>query len=184
MHNNQENIFSVPIWGFVLNDHHHQTYDYVDHVMTMYDNEPSAKKSNFGGWQSRDNLFDTEGIFRELGGHITSMANDVLRQYNAAPVVIKEMWANVNGKNCYNGAHTHSGILSGVMYFQVPENSGRLIFCNPSVRADGHLIRPNNFAIVPQRLALILFPSWLEHYVEPNLSNDHRISLSFNIGAK
>ena len=27
---------------------------------------------------------------------------------------------------------------------------------------------------------LIIFPSWLEHGVEPNMSNEDRISLSFN----
>jgi uncharacterized protein (TIGR02466 family) len=184
MHPNQENLFPTPVWGFVLNDHHHQTFDYVDHIKMLAETEPSVKKSNMGGWQSKDTLFETEGIFRELGSAITNIAQTVLKDYTSAPVEIKEMWANINTKYSSNGSHTHSGILSGVMYFQVPENSGRLILINPAVRSDGHLIRNKNFAITPHRLALILFPSWLEHYVEQNLSDDVRISLSFNIGAK
>lgn len=184
MHPNQENLFTTPIWGFMLNDHHHQTFDYVDHIKHMAKTNPSAKKSNMGGWQSEDTLYETEGIFRELGGHINKIAEGVLKQYDCGAVEIKEMWANLNTKYSFNGSHTHSGLLSGVMYFQVPANSGRLILINPAVRSDGHLIRMKNFAIQPERLALILFPSWLEHYVEQNLSDDVRISLSFNIGAK
>ena len=28
---------------------------------------------------------------------------------------------------------------------------------------------------------MIIFPSWLEHYVSPNMSEDKRISISFNM---
>ena len=28
---------------------------------------------------------------------------------------------------------------------------------------------------------LYIFPSWLEHYVSPNMSQDKRISISFNM---
>jgi len=38
--------------------------------------------------------------------------------------------------------------------------------------------------VQPQNLLLLLFPSWLEHYVEQNMSDESRISLSFNIGVK
>ena len=32
----------------------------------------------------------------------------------------------------------------------------------------------------PEKGKLVLFPSWLEHYVEPNLTNEDRISMSFD----
>jgi uncharacterized protein (TIGR02466 family) len=182
MKDNQENIFQTPIWGFMLKDQHYQTYDYVDKVLELQSKETSEKKSNFGGWQSRDNLNDTEGIFREFISTLEKISNNILCDKSNKRFKVTEMWANVNYKYCYNAAHTHGGILSGVFYLQVPENSGKLIFCNPAVRADGHLLRPKNYPIVPERLACIMFPSWLEHYVEPNLSDEPRISISFNIG--
>ena len=66
----------------------------------------------------------------------------------------------------------------------MPANSGKLVLINPAVRSDGHLLRESNYPITPEKLACIMFPSWLEHYVESNLSNDMRISISFNIGPK
>lgn len=182
MHPNQHNIFQVPLWGFVLKDQQYQTFDFVDRLLELEVKEPSAKKSNFGGYQTRDNIHETEGVLKELTSALNSIANSVLSSYNSRQVSVTEMWGNINYKNNYNGAHTHSGIISGVFYCHVPENSGNLVLVNPAVRSDGHLLRAPNYVIKPERLALILFPSWLEHYVEPNLSEDKRISISFNIG--
>ena len=70
--------------------------------------------------------------------------------------------------------------LSGVLFLQTPTNCGRLVFKNPAVSSDFSLIRAKDFVIDPEVLGCIFFPSWLEHYVEPNLSDEDRISLSFN----
>ena len=193
MKDNQHDIFSTPIWGFILNDQQYQSQDYIDYILAMAKKEPSQKKSNFGGWQSRDNIHETEGIFREFTSGLNRIANNIFydvskihkdRVTDGQYVEVEDMWVNVNGKYCSNGAHTHSGILSGVFYLQTPKNSGRLMLINPAVRADGHFIRVSNYPIVPEKLACIMFPSWLEHYVEPNLSDELRISISFNIGVK
>lgn len=182
MHSNQHNIFQIPIWGFILNDQQYQTYDFVDRLLELEEKEPSVRKSNFGGYQTRDNIHETEGVLKEFTSALNNIANSILCSYTNKKVSITEMWGNINYKNCYNGAHTHSGLISGVYYCQVPENSGNLVLVNPAVRSDGHLLRLQNYVIKPERLALILFPSWLEHYVEPNQSDQERISISFNIG--
>ena len=36
------------------------------------------------------------------------------------------------------------------------------------------------WSITPQKGKLLLFPSWLEHEVSPGLSQESRISISFN----
>ena len=38
-----------------------------------------------------------------------------------------------------------------------------------------------HFKIFPQENMLLMFPSWLEHDVEPNKSKKERIAISFNI---
>lgn len=181
MNDIQHNLFATPIWGAMLNDHQFQSTDYVDYILEMAKNEPSVRKSNFGGWQSRDNIHQTEGIFRELVKSITFIANNIVKDYKCQPIEIKEMWANVNTKACYNGSHTHSGIISGAFYLSTPENCGKLVLINPVIRSDRHIIRANNFGITPKKLACIFFPAWLEHYVEPNMSDEYRISMSFNM---
>ena len=183
MHHNQHNPFETPIWGFLLKDQSLQTLDYNEYILDLADTEYSEKKSNIGGWQSRDNL-DQDAIFQEFNRSILNVAEGILKEYTNQEPYIQSMWANINTKHNYNGQHTHEGELSGVFYCQVPEYSGRLVLVNPAVRSYISVIRNNNFYINPERLALIMFPSWLEHYVEPNQSDDPRISISFNIGIK
>jgi uncharacterized protein (TIGR02466 family) len=168
-------IFSVPVWGYILNRESYHLKDYVEYVLELEKNETSIIKSNFGGFQSRDNL-NEEPIFQELVETLTTMAQDSLSK----KLRLSELWANVNYYKDFNGAHTHGGYASGVFYLMTPENCGNLILCNPNVRSDVTPFRTDNFSIKPQQLACIIFPSWLEHYVEPNLSEEPRISMSFN----
>ena len=121
---------------------------------------------------------------------------EVLRLRKEFKLTVTNLWANVNGKGAVNIPHLHTGsLLSGVYYVMVPPNSGSLKIMNPN---------PYNFAtfsffgglekftegptpfttdtmeIVSGPGALVIFPSHLCHYVLPNLSEEKRISLSFN----
>lgn len=177
-------IFKTPIWGYVFGAEKYQSEDYLDYVLELFSTEASAAKSNAGGgWQSRDNLHE-DPIFKEFVNNnlLKSVAKGILKDYNIADYQIQSMWANVNQKGSFNYHHTHEGYLSGVFYLKVPQNSGRLIFTNPSIRSEMHPIRDKNYPVTPEPLACIVFPSWLEHYVEPNMSDDYRVSISFNIG--
>lgn len=185
MNDHSNFIFNTPIWGYLLTNEKYQAEDYLEKIEELYASEKSVSKSNAGGgWQSRDNLHQ-EPIFREFVNNILLkyIASDILKTYNIDKFKLQSMWANVNGKNSFNYHHTHEGYLSGVFYLKVPQNSGRLVFTNPNIRSENHPIRTSNYPISPQQLACIVFPSWLEHYVEPNESNDTRVSISFNIGA-
>lgn len=167
-------IFNTPLWGWKLGDEKHHVSDYIDYIHELSTSEYSQQKSNFGGWQSRDNL-NEDGIFREFTKTLTKLANGCVSK-----ATVSEMWANINNYKDYNGQHRHDGVLAGVFYCSVPKNSGRLILVDPrnlGVR-DRHR---NNYPINPEPLTLIIFPSWLDHFVEPNMSNEPRISLSFNI---
>lgn len=175
MKNNQHNIFSIPIWGFIFSEQKYQSRDYIDAILELEKTEPSAKKSNFGGYQTHDNLHKIP-VFREFVTLLENIGSSCLEH----KVIVSNMWANINYKHCYNGAHIHAGDLSGVFYLKVPPKSGNLFLCNPAVRSDSRTLRIPNLPIVPENLACIMFPSWLEHYVGPNLSDDSRISLAFN----
>ena len=183
-HRNQHDVFSTPIWGFVLDNEHYHAMDYVDYILDMKANNESLYKSNFNnGWHSRCDLFE-HSIFKELGRSLLNIATDILRPYIEDELEFLEMWAMVNNRHSYNAHHVHEGVLSGVFYLQAPKDSGRLILCNPAVRSHSHQIRCKDFPIEPEKLALIMFPSWLEHYVEPSQTDEERIAISFNIGIK
>ena len=98
---------------------------------------------------------------------------------------------NINKNGHKNSRHSHftsNLFMSGVYYVKVPENSGRIRFYDPR----GHIIRDAKDTvhffgdhvyqyIVPQEGMLLFFPTWLEHDVEENESDEDRVSVSFNI---
>lgn len=176
MDNNKITIFPTPVWGFMLNDQKHQSKDYLSTLFDIERKSSGVKKSNFIGYQTEDNLNEMP-IFRELIKGLEHIASNCIKH----KAVVSEMWGNINYPGSFNGAHVHGGVLSGVFYLKTQENCGRLILCNPAVRGDSHFLRVPNYPIVPETLGCIMFPSWLEHYVEPNLSSESRVSLSFNI---
>jgi len=104
------------------------------------------------------------------------------------------MWVNRNPKGASNSRHTHIAFtgkplfLSGVYYVKVPENSGRIRFYDPRMISS---INPPDYEyyhessqyhfIIPHEDMIIFFPSWFEHDVEENKSNEERISIGFNI---
>lgn len=105
---------------------------------------------------------------------------------------INGLWINQNFKYDYNRPHNHVAEYNkycGIWYLKTPLNSGNLIFFNKSSNSDCTLTYDfiddisvhSNYTITPKKNMLILFPSHLVHMVEPNKSNEDRISVAFNI---
>lgn len=104
---------------------------------------------------------------------------------------IMNFWYNINGHRDYNVAHNHpTATLSAVYWSQTPQDCGDLVLHN---RVENDYIqmtwggnKDNNYNVskikvnpVPGRL--LLFPSWVYHSVDCNLSQEDRISLAFNL---
>ena len=106
-------------------------------------------------------------------------------------------WANINRMGDYHDLHNHPHCyLSGTYYVKMPEKSeggkrrdlrpNRITFYDPrqsvnmgSIRNDPY-VEPE-FTLLPVPGLILLWPSFLNHFVHPNLSNEVRISVSFNI---
>ena len=103
------------------------------------------------------------------------------------------MWVNRNPKGARNSRHTHitftrNLLLSGVYYVKVPKDSGRIRFYDPRNISimntpDNEYYNDSNMYnfVQPVKDMILFFPSWFEHDVEENKSNDERISIGFNI---
>jgi uncharacterized protein (TIGR02466 family) len=154
------------------------------------------KNSNIGGWQSLDST--DENIFFTSVTEDLKFLTDSL-QISHLNFFLINFWININQKNNFNLQHSHpSSFLSGVLYVKVPKNSGKIVFLDPlrQVRVcyeeywhitdsvSRNKLFYKKYEIIPEDGMLILFPSWLEHYVEPNNSDEDRISIAFNIGVK
>ena len=145
-----------------------------------------------GGFQSND-LNMKDPLLNHLINDILSNANFVAKNVLKinCKLSLSNVWININKFKDFNIVHKHPfSKLSGVFYVKIPKNSGDLIFVNeteiPCFIDHNNITEFNNYnsfkwSIKPEENVLYLFPSWLGHYVNPNLSKEKRISISFNL---
>jgi uncharacterized protein (TIGR02466 family) len=150
------------------------------------------KISNKGGWQSNNfNLLDYPEL-KTLYFEINQYLYKFSKIFNfKKEIFLEDAWISINKKKDYNTRHVHPfSIFSGVYYVNAPVNCGDIIFYNPcnlfSYFFDNKDVinftdyNSSVWRIPAKNNKLIIFPSWLEHGVEPNMSDENRISLSFN----
>ena len=157
----------------------------IDEVYKIESVHKDIKKSNYGGWQSDVFLFKEE-IFKPL---CEKISKNCFLIFQKNTTLMHQMWACINRPGNQNLIHSHGNIyeISGVFYLKVPENSGDIVFRDPrpgAINAPGHgkLISTGgceNFK--PEQGLLLLFPSFLDHFVLPNESDEDRISISFDL---
>lgn len=105
-------------------------------------------------------------------------------------------WANVNRRGDYHNLHNHPhSYLSGTYYVKVPQqpagyrsdlNPASISFFDPRPQANMGAIASDGqidpeLRIDPVPGLILLWPSFLHHLVHPNLSDDLRVSVSFNV---
>lgn len=161
---------------------------YKDFLIELSQKTPGTSRSNRGGWQSETNLWEQE-VFKPLLEKTTAVSQSIIESIsqNRPQMVIRAMWGNINPKGGMNFTHVHpSGWMSGVYYIQLPQGTDEITFEDPRPARmmdfqRSCLVNDEYFSHQPQVGELLLFPSWLPHFVLPNTSNEERISVSFNI---
>jgi uncharacterized protein (TIGR02466 family) len=158
--------------------------------------DQGEKKSNKGGWQSKPDLLDwpypeIEQLKRWIADAVKSMTVYTTGKPDITGNLEIMAWANVNRFGDYNKPHSHPGCMwSGVYYIQtgaVPADqpsSGMIEFIDPRVAVEMIVVpgRPfeGRYKVRPEAGMILVFPSWLLHFVNPYLSHDERISVAFN----
>jgi uncharacterized protein (TIGR02466 family) len=187
MNINEEIMFFSPAYCTILEDINNEKI--IEESYFFQKKFTSVKKSNFGGWQSpsdwqHKDLKDTE--ISNLLSNIQEMANHIFKVWEIE-AKLDNFWININKKHNFNKIHSHPGcVFSGVFYVKCNEKSGNIIFERPDNQGfciDDSKTNPHRFGTYffqPQNKMAIVFPSHLKHYVEPNMSDEDRISIAFN----
>ena len=140
-------------------------------------NNPITEELQTFIWDSVKNYFSTIGIDTS---HLQFLRLGVV-------------WANINSKYSYHTFHTHeNSYYSGCYYVKVPTASGDIVFKDPRSSMRSFELSPNEnqkfsdavirqIPVNPLPGSIVLFPSWLEHEVQQNLTDDDRVSIAFNI---
>lgn len=144
-------------------------------------------------WQSKSNLHKNV-LYNKLTHTVIDNTKKVFDSlsFKYHSFNITDMWSNVLKPGETHRPHTHSNnILSGVFYVEAEKTSG-IIFTDP--RPQAGVIQPDvnkqhvdNASVIKYDSAtnrMILFPSWLQHYVPVNETDKNRISIAFNVMLK
>ena len=185
-------IFPVPIHQFDVNRFSEIQSDLIDYAYKLREKDPIGnKKSNEGGWQSFDfDINDSDDILHNL------LINSINKfpKFKKNVYGLMDAWVNINKTGDYNVTHDHPTCdLSGVLWIKAPKDCGNIVFDSPVQFQTYREInsycddfkKENNISksyfFEPTEGRVLIFPSYLAHDVKKNLSQEDRISVSFNI---
>jgi uncharacterized protein (TIGR02466 family) len=154
-----------------------------------------VERSNVGGWHSSVDFFDLDRPgCREIQAALVAATREATRRVSPAFdfrrwSLEREGWVNVLPSGCCHTPHVHPTFQwSGVYYIAVPpepSDRGALEFLDPRTSV-GHApivgagCFQDNRTLRPRAGQLVLFPSYVRHWVYPTSSEHERISVAFN----
>jgi uncharacterized protein (TIGR02466 family) len=194
----REDWFPTSVWYFDLERAGELNRGLLAAILEERARDPQGvtDRSSVLGWHSRNDLHRApafEGFAALALEHALEVARFNRWKLGEIEPVVKECWAIVNERYASNVVHNHPhSILSGVYYVQAPAESGQLFFQDP--RDGPPMIAPpveeytpwtsERVTYAPREGRMLIFPSWLGHGVEPNMSQEHRVILSFNVAVR
>ena len=160
-------------------------------IVNWSNQDKGIEKTNYKGWHSTTDMAN-KPEYQLLVNELFKMQQDIYeKEHLDRQPKLGNMWANINPPEGMNQPHIHpNALFSGVYYVKSNPQAGRLKIYDPRpgaqinmpTRKPGDpgkdLWRDANIEPIPGRI--IMFPAWLWHSVEPNQSDDIRISVSFN----
>ena len=190
-------IFPTLIHGLELDHFQDEKQNLLDFVYSEREKDPTGIElsNQGGGWHSNNEYHFFENYLNDF---VTAALKDYFSNtdifVSKFEFSIIGLWMNINPPGASNKAHMHPGShFSGVFWIKLPKDSGSITFQNDtSFKCFNEFLVYNttfkkdtilyqNYALFPGEGAMVLFPSSLYHCVEPNKSNEDRISVSFNV---
>ena len=182
-------LFAVPVWAQVLEPDVAESLNenLLEQVEILGRDVPDKEV----GWQTRNDLhtLDEFGQMVEIIGAASKRVLEMLK-VAPAPFEITGSWMNIKPRGVGHPLHSHqNNYLSGVYYVKAPEGADSISFHD--TRTERRIILPRLLEETPLTARtmhipvktgiLIMFPSWLQHTVKENPSEETRVSLAFNI---
>jgi uncharacterized protein (TIGR02466 family) len=191
-----EPLFASPLLRFAVPDAAALNAALLAEARAMRADHPGMAKSNQHGWHSAMDLFHRAEpgcslLCRHLLGAIRDATLRVSPGFDfAAKALQVEGWININGQGGYNTPHSHAGwAWSGTYYVSVPARtqgrSGLLEFLDPRagiavISVEGAACFAPKIRVEPKPGEMVVFPSYLTHWVYPNDAPEERVSVAFN----
>lgn len=185
-------LFPTRVWQTHLQALTPQLGRWVKEVLAMRAASPEpGGRTVRQGWNSKDMEVLERPEFAPLRQAVRAACASALSEMGQGErAFYLQSWINLHDRGGFNFLHLHEGsLLSGSFYLQVPPGSGEFVFRDPRPGVIHGFIKgpvPNGYVdihLAPSDGLLVLFPCWIEHYVEPHDSDEPRITIAFNANA-
>jgi uncharacterized protein (TIGR02466 family) len=186
---NYINVFGIPIFNGKL--------EIEDKIIKKLKNISIKRLKIDNGFTSTETKILHKEEYISLRNQINDKLNiflyDIIKIKKNQKFKLMNSWINIHKKNDWAQAHEHSNsYISGIVYLDVNDESGKLVFYKernwlnifpktPELNFEEYNeINSQTWSYIPKNNDIFLFPSFLTHSVEKNLSNKDRYSLAFN----
>jgi len=148
----------------------------------------------YTSYASLDDLPYRFPIFKDvqkaLDRHVAAFAKDLEFNLDGKKLKLDSMWINILPEGGIHTSHIHPhSVISGTTYVAMPEGASALKLEDPRsqmmmaapVRLKDAREEMRSFVYVQPKVGdVLLWESWLRHEVPMNMSEDERVSVSFN----
>ncbi|MFX0544023.1 TIGR02466 family protein [Roseovarius sp. S1116L3] len=156
-----------------------------------------CEENGYPGYTSYASLDDLPyrfPIFRDLekvlDKHVAAFAEDLEFDLGGKKLKLDSLWINILPEGGTHSSHIHPhSVISGTTYVTMPEGtsalkledprSARMMAAPPRRKDAREELRAFRYE-APEAGDVLLWESWLRHEVPVNMSEDDRISVSFN----
>lgn len=156
-----------------------------------------CEREGFPGYTSYASLTDLPWrfpIFKDLvdvlDKHVAAFAEDAQFDLDGRELKLEDIWINILPEGGIHTSHIHPhSVVSGTTYVAIPQEGSAIKFEDP--RSQMMMAAPARLPdareemrqfiyVAPEVGDVLLWESWLRHEVPMNMSEEDRISISFN----
>ena len=135
------------------------------------------------------------GLYKQLGEDFIGIDSMLLKQHDRRQlkqgnVRLDTMWINFSKKHDFIPPHSHTGVLSFIIYCKIPreifadntkegsqKQAGQIVF---DYGEDISMLQRTEFSVKPYENLMFIFPNKLRHYVPVYFKDAERVSVSGN----
>ena len=158
-----------------------------------------CEENDYPGYTSYASLDDLPWrfpIFKDLvevlDRHVAEFAKDLEFDLDGKDLKLDSIWLNILPEGGIHSSHIHPhSVISGTTYVAMPEGTSAIKYEDP--RSQMMMVAPvrksnarpdqRSFHYVQPNVGdVLLWESWLRHEVPMNMTEEDRISVSFNYG--
>jgi uncharacterized protein (TIGR02466 family) len=156
-----------------------------------------CEENGYPGYTSYASLTDLPWRFpifadvvAALDKHVAAFAEHCQFDLGDKGLVLEDLWINILPEGGTHSSHIHPhSVISGTTYVAMPDGASALKLEDPRlqmmmaaptrIKGAREELRPFIY-VAPEPGEVLLWESWLRHEVPMNMSEDDRISVSFN----